>query len=103
MQRIISAPDSQKDRVASRVGVAFKARLRDRGTPFEINIVDLSTTGFRAETVYKVPIGLRVFITLPGLSGIEATAVWRGPEHVGFAFKSPLHPAVLDHIVGARR
>lgn len=88
-------------RIAMRADVAIKARLRDRGTPFDIKIVDLSATGFRAETVHKVPIGMRCFITLPGLSGIEATAMWRNPEHVGFAFKTPLHPAVFDHIVAA--
>ncbi len=100
----VSEPRASQDgRIAARAKVAIRARLRDRGTPFEINIVDLSATGFRAETVYNVPLGLRIFVTLPGLSGIEATAVWRGIEHVGFAFKSPLHPAVFDHIVASLR
>lgn len=99
----MSTQESSEERFAARFAVSITARLRDRGTPFEIKIVDMSTSGFRAETVHNVPIGLRVFIRLPGLSGIEAEAVWRSAEHIGFTFRTPLHPAVLENVVAASR
>lgn len=90
-------------RRAARRGVRMRAQLRDKGTPFEILVVDLSATGFRGETVYKLWPGARVFISLPGLAGIEAKVAWRDHTQVGCAFVTPLHPAVLDHITRSVR
>lgn len=77
----------------------MQARIRERGTPFDIDVVDLSPTGFRGETIYNLAIGARIFVTLPGLAALEAKVVWRDAAFVGCAFASPLHPAVFDHIV----
>lgn len=95
-------PEMPESRRAVRCDVRMQARLRERGTPFDIKIVDLSMTGFRAETVLNVAIGASVWITLPGLSGLEAVVAWRDVNHLGGAFKTPLHPAVFDHIVASR-
>lgn len=87
-------------RHALRRAVKLRARLRDRGqTKFEIDIVDLSASGFRAETSYTLWPGTVVWLTLPGLAGLEATVAWRNKFKYGCAFAKPLHPAVLDHIV----
>ena len=85
-----------------RKGVVMQARVRDRGTPFNLKVIDLSTTGFRGETVYRLPLGSRVYVTLPGLAPIEAKVMWRDPRFVGCAFANPLHPAIFDHIVAHR-
>lgn len=77
----------------------MQARIRERGTPFDLDVVDLSPTGFRGETVYNLPIGSRIFATLPGLAPLEAKVMWRDAVFVGCAFATPLHPAVFDHIV----
>ena len=94
------APASSESRRALRKAVRLRARLRDRGaTRFAIDVIDLSTTGFRAETAYNLHPGTVVWISLPGLAGLEAIVAWRTHECIGAAFRHPLHPAVFDHIV----
>lgn len=83
-----------------RKAVTLRARLRDRGaTRFDIKILDLSLTGFRAETAYRLNPGTLVWVSLPGLASLEAEVAWQEREHVGCKFDTPLHPAVFDHIV----
>ncbi len=89
-----------ENRRALRKPVRLKAHLRDRGTArFEIDVIDLSTTGFRAETSFTLWEGHIVWLTLPGLASLEATVAWRDGLLYGCAFARPLHPAVFDHIV----
>jgi hypothetical protein len=92
--------ESDENRRALRKAVKMRAHLRDRGTTrFEIDIVDLSTTGFRAETSFTLWPGTSVWLTLPGLAGLEAVVAWRDKYRYGCAFTKPLHPAVFDHII----
>ena len=92
--------DSDENRLALRKAVKMKAHLRDRGnTRFEIEVVDLSVTGFRAQTSFTLWPGTTVWLTLPGLAALEAVVAWRDKFRYGCAFSKPLHPAVFDHIV----
>lgn len=89
-----------EQRKALRRPVKMRAKLRDRGqTRFEIDITDLSATGFRAETSFTLWPGSIVWLTLPGLAGIEGTVQWRDKFMYGCSLSKPLHPAVFDHIV----
>ena len=93
--------DNDENRQALRKPVKMRAHLRDRGaTRFEIDVVDLSRTGFRAETSFTLWPGTTVWLTLPGLAGLEAVVAWRDKAAYGCAFAKPLHAAVFDHIVG---
>lgn len=88
------------NRRALRQGVKLPAKLRDRtGARFNIEVVDLSVTGFRAEVVHTLHPGTAVWITIPGLAGLEAEVAWQRQEHVGCSFLQPLHAAVFDHVV----
>lgn len=92
--------DGDDNRLSLRKAVKMRAHLRDRGTTrFEIDVVDLSTTGFRAQTSFTLWPGQTVWLTLPGLAGLEAMVAWRDKYRYGCAFAKPLHPAVFDHIV----
>lgn len=92
--------EGDESRHALRKAVKMRAHLRDRGTTrFEIEVVDLSTTGFRAQTSFTLWPGTTVWLTLPGLAGLEAVVAWRDKYRYGCAFTKPLHPAVFDHIV----
>ena len=87
-------------RCALRRAVTFKAKLRDRSSSrFDIAVLDLSATGFRAEVDYSLDPGAIVWIALPGLQGLEATVAWRRGTTIGAAFRQPLYPAVFEHIV----
>jgi len=91
-------------RRASRVPVRVGARLRDRlSNKYDVSILDLSVTGFRAEAHYALEPGAIVWLTIPGLQGLEATIAWRNGAVIGCSFRSPLYPAVLDHIVKTLR
>ncbi len=93
-------PASDDHRRALRKPVKMRAHLRDRGTTrFEIEVVDLSMTGFRAETGFTLWPGTTVWLTLPGLAALESVVAWRDRVRYGCAFRKPLHPAVFDHIV----
>jgi PilZ domain len=86
-------------RRAMRLDVAFDAGLREPGSSkFQISVVDLSVTGFRCETSFSLREGSTVWLTIPGLAGIEAIVAWKDQFHYGCSFKAPLHIAVFDHI-----
>ena len=93
-------PDDTDSRRALRHPVSFSAHLRDRGaTKFTVKLIDLSLTGFRAESDFGLHEGVLVWLTLPGMAALEATVVWRDGFLYGCLLSTPLHPAVFDHIV----
>jgi hypothetical protein len=94
-------PTAGDHRRALRKAVRMRAYLRDRGTTrFLIDVVDLSVTGFRAETSFTLWPGTTVWLKMPGMEALEAVVAWRDQFRYGCAFAKPLHPAVFDHIVG---
>lgn len=93
-------PNVNEHRAARRSRVRFGAKLRDKTTfRFDIDIIDMSTTGFRAIANYSLAPGQMVWVTLPGLSPIQAWVAWRRDNLIGCRFDRPLYPAVFDHVV----
>ena len=89
-----------KGRAAERVAVELGAGLRQRGASgVSIQVMDLSTHGFRGATHLELPIGADVWLRLPGLEPYHATVQWTKGHYIGCAFERPLHPAVLEMIV----
>ena len=87
-------------RKSERVKLELGAGLRQRGgTGVAIQILDLSTDGFRATTHLQLEKGSDVWLRLPGLEPYQARVMWIKGNFVGCAFDRPLHPAVLDMIV----
>ncbi len=103
VRTVASHHDSRR---AKRLDVEIGAMLRERGsTKFNVRIADLSITGFKCETSFTLTVGNRVWLSFPGLSGLEAEVAWRDRFESGCKFVSPLHPAIFDHIAalpGAR-
>lgn len=86
-------------RAAKRRGVRIAAHLRAvGGARFDIDLIDLSMTGFRFESYYPIPVGWRVFLTIPTFAPLEALVAWRDERAFGCRFEQPLHPAVFDTI-----
>lgn len=96
-----SADDGGPDgRRSPRADVQLDARLRRReGRPSMVEILDLSTLGFRAETHARFHPGTQAWLTLPGLEAMLVTVAWTDNIRVGCEFTQPLHPAVLDRFV----
>lgn len=97
-------PEERQERISRRVPVELGAGLRQRGAHgVAIQILDLSTHGFRASTHLDLNEGADVWLRLPGLEAIQARVAWVKGYVIGCAFERPLHPAVLEMIVGKAR
>jgi hypothetical protein len=87
-------------RRSKRVPVEMGAALRQRGAAgVSVQIMDLSTDGFRVGTHLDLFEGSDVWLRLHGLEACHAKVVWKSGHIVGCRFSQPLHPAVLDMIV----
>ncbi len=87
-------------RNADRVPVTFCAGLRQRGaSAVSVQILDLSTHGFRIDTHLSLEVGTQIWLRLPGLEATPALVAWVDGHCAGCAFDRPLHPAVLSMII----
>ena len=99
-QRDFAAP-ARKGRRSERVPIDLGAGLRQRGAAgVSVQIMDLSTDGFRVATHLDLAAGADVWLRLPGLEPCHARVVWSEGHLVGCAFVRSLHPAVLQMIIG---
>jgi len=91
-------------RAAERVPLELGAGLRQRGASgVSVQVMDLSTHGFRAATHLELPVGADVWLRLPGLEPYHATVAWSKGHFIGCAFERPLHPAVVEMIARKSR
>lgn len=91
--------DTGGNRERPRAPFRIAAMLRDRSSnKFQVHLVDLSTSGFQAEAHPSLDPGAIVWLTIPGMQGLEATVMWRKRAVIGCKFNQPLHPAVFDHL-----
>jgi hypothetical protein len=96
-QRQTLAPDDR--RVTGGSGVAIAATMRKQGQKSEaIMLHDLSETGCQADSMAKLHIGDRIWISCPGLAPMMGSVEWRTPHGFGCEWSTPLHPSVFDHI-----
>ena len=97
---IATLAPSARARQAERKPVAVDAGLRQRGAGgVGVQIIDLSTHGFRAKTHLDLQPGTDVWVKLGHLEPQHARVAWMDGFLVGCQFIRPLHPAVLDMIV----
>lgn len=91
---------AQEDRCGTRVPMRLPAKLRASGSPgFEITVYDLSISGFSCDAVTGMRPGALCWVTLPGLSSLQANVIWNDGSRVGCAFDHLLNVAVYDRIV----
>jgi hypothetical protein len=96
----LSVEQGHEGRRAARAEVHLGAGLRQRGASgVTIQILDLSTHGFRAATHLELQPGTDVWLKLAGLESLHGHVVWMRGHVLGCEFARPLHPAVLDMIV----
>ena len=94
------ATSAASPRVAERTHCEIGAGLRQRGASgVTVQILDLSTHGFRASTHLDLEKGADVWLKLPGLEALHARVAWMNGYLVGCEFQRPLHPAVLQMMV----
>ncbi len=95
---------AQEDRCAPRAAVSIPATLRPSGSGgFPVVVTDLSLAGFACQAVTGMKPGTLCWLTLPGLSGLQAELVWNNGQMVGCAFARLLNQAVLELVVSRYR
>lgn len=101
IQGELATAPAEDGRQAERAAVEIGAGLRQRGaSSVTAQILDLSTHGFRASTHLDLEMGADVWLKLPGLEAMHAKVAWANSHFIGCAFERPLHPAVLQMVVG---
>lgn len=89
-----------RERRARRTKVSLDAGLRQRGASgVTVEMLDLSTHGFRVRTHLLLEPGADIWLKLPGLEALHAHVAWAEGTELGCAFAQPLHPAVLEMVV----
>lgn len=96
--RIVDAEDPQERRRASRRMVEIDARVRELGTTgVDTRIVNISETGFMAETDVRFEVGARVWLILPGRARANAVVKWTAGDKIGAEFADPISLDGLLH------
>ena len=89
--RIGETPDSAERRRASRVPVELDARVRELGSEgVEARVLNISESGFMAETDGSFEVGARVWLMLAGRSRVNAVVKWVAGDRIGAEFASPV-------------
>ncbi|HVF84183.1 MAG TPA: PilZ domain-containing protein [Sphingomicrobium sp.] len=93
--RIVDGEVSDRRR-ADREPVEVEARLRELGREgCEATVLNISATGFMAETPADVSVGSRVWLILPGRERANAVVRWIEGQRIGAEFAEPIDTAGL--------
>lgn len=89
--RIGETPDPTERRRESRLAVELDARVRELGSEgVEARVLNISESGFMAETEGSFDVGSRVWLMLPGRSRVNAVVKWVAGDRIGAEFASSL-------------
>lgn len=99
-------PDLEGDeprRGEARIGVGADVSLRKFGsTAVDARLLNISHRGFMAESDAEIPAGDRVWLTIAGLSRINAFVVWSKGSRFGGEFAEPIDPLQVIEAAGGR-
>lgn len=91
-------------RGAERRIVNLAARLREPGASVvDVEVLNLSITGFMAHGEIKLEPGAHAWLKLPGLEAQNCKLIWTKDGKAGFEFANPLHPATLELLTAVGR
>lgn len=78
-------------RRAERLPLDAETRLRPNSwSSLQINMLDLSASGFRAECEARVKPGSSVSLDVPGIGPVDAQVEWRRGDQFGARFYAPI-------------
>ncbi len=88
--RIAEASEASDRRVSERVPMALDARVRALGEEgCEARILNISETGFMAETREDYQVGSRVWLIMPDRERANAVVRWSAGNRIGAEFAAP--------------
>lgn len=89
--RIANAVDPTDRRRSPRLPVEMDARVRELGSEgTEARVVNISDTGFMAESTGDFDVGSRVWLILPGRDRASAIVRWTAGNRLGAEFSEPV-------------
>ena len=89
--RIADAGDPGDRRGSSRQTVEVEARMRELGeTGIDARIINISESGFMAESDGSFEVGSRVWLMLPGRERANAVVKWTAGAKLGAEFAAPI-------------
>ncbi len=89
-----------EDRCADRKHVNIPATLRGSGAKgFPVKVTDISIAGFGCEAVTSLHPRDLCWLTLPGLTGLQAEIIWNNGITIGCAFSNMMNDAVLRNVL----
>lgn len=88
--RIAEVPDPSDRRRMPRVPVELDVQMRELGASgVEARVLNISETGFMAETDAHFEVGSRVWLILPGRERASAVVKWIAGDRLGAEFAEP--------------
>ncbi|MEO6579894.1 MAG: PilZ domain-containing protein [Sphingomicrobium sp.] len=95
--RIANAADPADRRRSARQPVELDAKVRELGSDgTEARVVNLSDTGFMAESGGDFEVGSRIWLILPGRERASAVVRWTAGNRLGAEFAAPVDIEALD-------
>jgi hypothetical protein len=92
--------DARRD---ARVEAAAEVGLRALGSNgVDAQLINISSLGFMAKTDAEITPGSRVWLTLPGVSRVNALVVWSKGGKLGGEFAAPIDPLKVLQAIGNR-
>ncbi len=89
--RISDASDPGDRRRASRFSVEIDAKVRELGNEgCEARLINISETGFMAESDGEFEVGTRIWLILPGRERANALVRWVAGDKMGAEFATPI-------------
>lgn len=95
--RIANAVDPTDRRRSARVPVEMDAKVRELGSEgSEARVINISDTGFMAESTGDFEVGSRVWLILAGRDRASAIVRWTAGNKLGAEFSEPISLDGLD-------
>ena len=95
--RIANAPDPTERRRSARLAVEIDAKVRELGSEgSEARLVNISDTGFMAESTGEFEVGSRIWLILPARERASAIVRWTAGNRLGAEFSEPVSLDGLD-------
>lgn len=95
--RIAEAPDPSDRRRMPRVPVELDVQMRELGASgVEARVLNISESGFMAETEGHFDVGSRIWLILPGRERASAVVKWTAGARLGAEFAEPVSLADLQ-------
>ena len=95
--RIVNAVDPTDRRRTARRAVELDAKVRELGSEgSEARLINISDTGFMAESSGNFEVGSRVWLMLPGRDRASAIIRWTAGDRLGAEFSEPVSTDGLE-------